>query len=106
MTKRNSVIQIPEGEVEPEVDTPESLLKKLTEGLLRDFTGLVLRSDVPVEILIPREEGMLGWVVIELKPDARACKSYPIHLVVRKKRGHGGTSPRMGSPGQGREWAG
>ena len=57
----------------------------MTEGLLRDFTGSVLRSDVPVENLIPRGEGMLGWGVIELKPDARARKSYPIHLVGEKR---------------------
>ena len=58
----HSVIQIPEIEGEPEVVTPESLLKKeLTEGILRDFTGSVLRSDVPIENLIPREEGLLGW---------------------------------------------
>ena len=57
----------------------------MTEGLLRYFTGSVLRSDVPVEKLIPRGEGLLGWVVIELKPDARARKSYPIHLVGEKR---------------------
>ncbi len=82
----HSVIQIPELESEPEVDTPESKLKKeLIEGLMRDFTGSVLRSDVPVENLIPRGEGLLGWGVIELKPDARARKSYPIHLVGEKR---------------------
>ena len=59
--------------------------KELIEGLMRNFTGSVLRSDVPVENLIPRGEGLLGWGVIELKPDARARKSYPIHLVGEKR---------------------
>ena len=58
----HSVIQIPDLESEPEVDTPESKLKKeLIEGLMRDFTGSVLQPDVPVENLIPRGEGLLGW---------------------------------------------
>ena len=52
---------------------------------MRDFTGSVLRSDVPVENLIPGGEGLLGWGVIELKSDARARKSYPIHLVGEKR---------------------
>ena len=58
----HSVIQIPELESKPEVYIPESNLKKeLIEGLMRDFTGSVLRSDVPVKNLIPRGEGLLGW---------------------------------------------
>ncbi len=62
----NSVIQVPELERNAKDDTSESRLKKeLTEGLLRNFSGTVLRSDAPKENLIPRGEELLGWGVIE-----------------------------------------
>ena len=49
---------------------------------------------------------MLGWGVIELKPDARARKSYPIHLVGEKREVMVELVLEWESTGQGREWAG
>jgi len=78
-TSTRSVITVPISGGEGEPGNPlDALRKTLTEGLIRDFEGSVLRNNVPPENLIPR--GPHGWGHIELFPGARPKKCYPIRL--------------------------